>query len=125
MDSVSNLRIGGNLKKELGWLIRSVADYDLFMRDFWNGEDRAVFAISSFRLHKIKQRGISYKDFVETYSIDKKRALESLFFHAVNDQDVEMLEAVLVNEDDLRDLFDYHKKNPRKNLMSYISIKWS
>lgn len=125
MDSVSNLRIGGNLKKELGWLIRSVADYDLFMRDFWNGEDRAVFAISSFRLHKIKQRGISYKDFVETYSIDKKRALESLFFHAVNDQDVKMLEAVLVNEDDLRDLFDYHKKNPRKNLMSYISIKWS
>lgn len=76
----------------LSFLLRSGEEYDEFVQKYWQGKGKQGFAVSSFRLDRLRKNMMRYEDFYDLYQSNKRNALETLFQHPVTNQDVQVLE---------------------------------
>lgn len=85
MNMLKDLELNESNQEKLGFLVRSIEDYDLFVRSFWRGAKEQIFSIADFRSYKIAQRNLGSLEFQMMYNENPKLALEELFQQPVDD----------------------------------------
>jgi hypothetical protein len=103
-------------------LIDSEEEFNYFMREYWDGSDKAFFSISSYREDKIKNRNMTSFEFLVFYTVDKQGALQELLQSPISNMQVKVLERELHRGSiTLATLFDRHKENPELYLMRLVN----
>lgn len=111
-----------SMMESLDILISSQTEFKFFMDNYWNGSDNAFFAISSYRLAKIKQLNMTSLQFIVHYTVDKQDALQELFQSPVSEKHVKLLERGLHRGNiTLCELFERHKSNPALQLIRLVN----
>lgn len=108
-------------RNDLYFLIRTEQDLIVFINDYWNGLEKAFFAIRDFRELKVRQRGMKIEEFLILYEENKKNALEELFQHPVCQAHIVKMEQTLVKTNKtLIDLYNLKQENIKRELMRLV-----
>lgn len=94
------------------FLLNSLGDLDFFLINFFTSGKERVFAVLEYRLHKIRERAITFDEFESLFRKNASNALEELFQEPVGDA----LTNIIINkvaggELSISTIFDKHKEN--------------
>jgi hypothetical protein len=108
-------------KSILDMLIKCVEEADSFIGNFLMCARNENGAVSSYRLHRILERSLSYEEFTFFWSQNRTNCLEQMFLCPVKEFEVELLtnkinDGILT----LEKFFHSHKEDPRARLFRLL-----
>jgi hypothetical protein len=96
-------------------------DVKYYLDHFHKERDEFFFKVAKFREYMIEKNKMSFPEFENAYSIDKRKALERMFQHRVDQTLVEMLEErIKDNVLTLEELYHRHMEQSRLPLHRFV-----
>jgi hypothetical protein len=118
---IGNLNLGDKNFYDLTFLIDDKLEFDIFINNFWESQDRQFYAVSNFRQCKIRLSNIDITQFLYKFNNYPIAALEELFQHKVEKRDLQLLrKRIDESEITLSSLFYKHKADPAYRLKRFI-----
>ncbi len=118
---LEDLNLTAGVYEEMKFLLKDENDFDDFLKHFWLGKSRQVISTNNYRQHKINQRNLLFKEFLDLFQRNALKGLEELFMHPVYDVDVDKLEQETVaGRMSLEKLYNLHKDKPLRKLGYFL-----
>lgn len=117
-----DLRLNRISRQFLDFLI-NIYDDGSFIDVYWDGSDKQVISIMNYRNHVRENVCCPIEsEFIRSYSINKKNALEILFLFPIYDYHIELLEEqILQGKITLSVLYQRHLNVPNVTMVKLIS----
>lgn len=108
----------------LVYLVRSKADYDYFIENFYKEDKNIQDAVREFHLDRINRKNMTLEDFkaeLKRGSFDNVEAVEELFCDLFNNKVIDPVEDFKLEKDlTWADIYHLHKKNPELHVVELL-----